>query len=163
VETERRFYLANQVELHVRNGNGEVYLGGGTRAARAWGMYRPARVVKQVRGSTSRAESRGELEQRDMPPPSATRSGGSAGPRRLRRTAEPLTAEDISLNTPRRRGPVPPVGAGVGSAGQTAAVVATDRTPGGPDDEHRHRHHGPDDEGVEHRREHRVDQPGEHL
>jgi hypothetical protein len=51
VETERRFYLANQVEL-TQKGDGwvEVVLGD----AWVWDMFRPARFVSSVRVMTRR-------------------------------------------------------------------------------------------------------------
>jgi uncharacterized protein DUF2469 len=51
VETERRFYLANQVEMNAR-GDGwvEVVLGD----AWVWDMFRPARFVSTVRVMTQR-------------------------------------------------------------------------------------------------------------
>ena len=51
VETERRFYLANSVELNPR-GDGwvEVVLGD----AWVWDMFRPARFVSSVRVMTQR-------------------------------------------------------------------------------------------------------------
>jgi hypothetical protein len=50
VETERRFYLTNQVELNVRAAdNGEVYFEVTMQDAWVWDMYRPARFVKNVR------------------------------------------------------------------------------------------------------------------
>ena len=49
VETERRFYLANSVELVPRNSEGEVYFELRLADAWVWDMYRPARFVKQVR------------------------------------------------------------------------------------------------------------------
>ena len=52
VETERRFYLANQVDLHVRNSDGEVYFEVEMHDAWVWDMYRPARFVKNVRVMT---------------------------------------------------------------------------------------------------------------
>src|SRR5947209_1444726 len=45
VETERRFYLANQVDLHVRNSDGEVYFEVEMHDAWVWDMYRPARFA----------------------------------------------------------------------------------------------------------------------
>ncbi len=55
VETERRFYLANSVELEVRSSESglefvEVLL----RDAWVWDMYRPQRFVSQVRVITFR-------------------------------------------------------------------------------------------------------------
>jgi hypothetical protein len=49
VETERRFYLANSVEMVPRNAEGEVYFELRLSDAWVWDMYRPARFVKQVR------------------------------------------------------------------------------------------------------------------
>jgi hypothetical protein len=49
VETERRFYLTNDVELNVRSSdNGEVFFEVTMRDAWVWDMYRPARFVKNV-------------------------------------------------------------------------------------------------------------------
>src|SRR5262250_1601238 len=49
VETERRFYLTNQVDLNVRTAdNGEVYFEVTMQDAWVWDMYRPARFVKDV-------------------------------------------------------------------------------------------------------------------
>ena len=49
VETERRFYLANSVDLQVRNADGEVFFEITMADAWVWDMYRPARFVKNVR------------------------------------------------------------------------------------------------------------------
>ena len=49
VETERRFYLTNDVDLQPRNADGEVYFELTMRDAWVWDMYRPARFVKTVR------------------------------------------------------------------------------------------------------------------
>src|SRR5439155_25040439 len=49
VETERRFYLANAVDLQVRNADGEVFFELTMQDAWVWDMYRPARFVKKVR------------------------------------------------------------------------------------------------------------------
>ena len=49
VETERRFYLANQVDLTVRSADGEVYFELALTDAWVWDVYRPARFVKTVR------------------------------------------------------------------------------------------------------------------
>jgi hypothetical protein len=44
VETERRFYLTNDVELNVRSSdNGEVFFEVTMRDAWVWDMYRPGR------------------------------------------------------------------------------------------------------------------------
>jgi hypothetical protein len=50
VETERRFYLTNTVDLQVRStDNGEVFFEVTMQDAWVWDMYRPARFVKSVR------------------------------------------------------------------------------------------------------------------
>ena len=49
VETERRFYLANQVQLDVQNVGGQPYFELNLRDAWVWDMYRPARFVSHVR------------------------------------------------------------------------------------------------------------------
>lgn len=62
VETERRFYLANQVELTDR-GDGWVELKLGD--AWVWDMFRPARFVSSVRVLTRRDVNVEELRQDD--------------------------------------------------------------------------------------------------
>jgi hypothetical protein len=49
VETERRFYLANDVEQNVRGDAGSTYVELVLRDAWVWDMYRPARFVSSVR------------------------------------------------------------------------------------------------------------------
>jgi len=51
VETERRFYLANTVEMHVRDETRRDHLELELRDAWVWDIYRPgpARFVKSVR------------------------------------------------------------------------------------------------------------------
>jgi hypothetical protein len=62
VETERRFYLANEVELTERDGGWvEVRLGD----AWVWDMFRPARFVSSVRVLTRRDVNVEELRQND--------------------------------------------------------------------------------------------------
>src|ERR1700681_2099416 len=45
VETERRFYLANDVTVNPRNEGGQVFFELILRDAWVWDMYRPARFV----------------------------------------------------------------------------------------------------------------------
>ena len=66
VETERRFYLANAVELIPRNANGEVYYEVRMSDAWVWDMYRPARFVKNVRVLTFKDVNIEELEKPDL-------------------------------------------------------------------------------------------------
>jgi hypothetical protein len=54
VETERRFYLANQVELNTRRADGAIYFELELDDAWVWDMYRPARFVKRVKVMTFR-------------------------------------------------------------------------------------------------------------
>jgi hypothetical protein len=49
VETERRFYLTNQVKLDVRTEDGNTYFELELQDAWVWDMYRPARFVANVR------------------------------------------------------------------------------------------------------------------
>ena len=48
VETERRFYLANDVKLDVKHENGRTYFDLALRDAWVWDMYRPTRFVADV-------------------------------------------------------------------------------------------------------------------
>ena len=62
VETERRFYLANSVELNQKDdGWVEVILGD----AWVWDMFRPARLVSNVRVMTRRDVNVEELRPDD--------------------------------------------------------------------------------------------------
>lgn len=54
VETERRFYLANKVDLSTRRDDGAVYFELELEDAWVWDMYRPARFVKRVKVMTFR-------------------------------------------------------------------------------------------------------------
>ncbi|MDN5789248.1 MAG: DUF2469 domain-containing protein [Micrococcales bacterium] len=49
VETERRFYLANSVDVKVRGDGGDVFFDVTMADAWVWDIYRPARFVKKVR------------------------------------------------------------------------------------------------------------------
>ncbi len=49
VETERRFYLANEVVMNPRSEGGRVWFELELNDAWVWDMYRPARFVNQVR------------------------------------------------------------------------------------------------------------------
>jgi Protein of unknown function (DUF2469) len=65
VETERRFYLANEVELSAHNEGGRVYFELVLSDAWVWDMYRPARFVANVRVLTFKdvnIEERAEQE-----------------------------------------------------------------------------------------------------
>ncbi|MCH8985969.1 MAG: DUF2469 domain-containing protein [Acidobacteria bacterium] len=62
VETERRFYLANGVELNTKSIDGSVYFELELEDAWVWDMYRPARFVKKVKVMTFRDVNIEELE-----------------------------------------------------------------------------------------------------
>ncbi len=65
VETERRFYLANQVQVDQReDGWVEVRLSD----AWVWDMFRPARFVSSVRVMTQRDVNVEELRRDEEPP-----------------------------------------------------------------------------------------------
>ena len=69
VETERRFYLANEVDVTPRSGDGDVYFELELRDAWVWDMYRPARFVPHVRVLTFRDVNVEELPGGDEDPP----------------------------------------------------------------------------------------------
>ncbi|MGH3657366.1 MAG: DUF2469 domain-containing protein [Micromonosporaceae bacterium] len=66
VETERRFYLANTVDMHVRNTDGEVFFEVEMTDAWVWDMYRPARFVKNVKVVTFKDVNVEELAKSDL-------------------------------------------------------------------------------------------------
>ena len=65
VETERRFYLANSVDLQVRNADGEVFFEVQMSDAWVWDMYRPARFVSSVKVVTFRDVNVEELPEKE--------------------------------------------------------------------------------------------------
>ena len=66
VETERRFYLANHVELNVREANGSVFIEVEMRDAWVWDMFRPARFLESVKVMTFRDVNVEELERQEL-------------------------------------------------------------------------------------------------
>ena len=67
VETERRFYLTNHVDLQPRSAeNGEMYFEVTMRDAWVWDMYRPARFVKNVRVVTFKDVNIEEITKTDL-------------------------------------------------------------------------------------------------
>jgi hypothetical protein len=66
VETERRFYLANKVDLEVREANGSVFFEVEMRDAWVWDMFRPARFLEHVTVLTFRDVNVEELEQQEL-------------------------------------------------------------------------------------------------
>ena len=63
VETERRFYLANQVDIEVKETNGSMYFEVLMKDAWVWDMFRPARFLQQVQVLTFRDVNIELLEQ----------------------------------------------------------------------------------------------------
>ena len=62
IETERRFYLANEVDVNTRRADGSVFFELELIDAWVWDMYRPARFVKRVKVMTFRDVNIEELE-----------------------------------------------------------------------------------------------------
>jgi hypothetical protein len=66
VETERRFYLANSVDIEVREVNGSMFFQVEMRDAWVWDMFRPARFLQQVQVLTFRDVNIEELERSEL-------------------------------------------------------------------------------------------------
>ncbi|HEY6739057.1 MAG TPA: DUF2469 domain-containing protein [Actinopolymorphaceae bacterium] len=66
VETDRRFYLANHVDLDVRGDGGETFFEVTMSDAWVWDMYRPARFVKNVKVVTFKDVNIEELAKSDL-------------------------------------------------------------------------------------------------
>ena len=66
VETERRFYLCNAVDLKVRTEGGDVYYEVSMGDAWVWDMYRSARFVRYVRVITYKDVNIEELDKPEM-------------------------------------------------------------------------------------------------
>jgi hypothetical protein len=67
IETERRFYLANEYKIDVRNtADGEVFFELTLRDAWVWDMFRPARFVKNVRVVTFKDVNVEELTKAEL-------------------------------------------------------------------------------------------------
>lgn len=69
VETERRFYLANGVDVKVRGEGAEVFFEVTMSDAWVWDIYRPARFAKNVRVITFRDVNVEELAKSDLEVP----------------------------------------------------------------------------------------------
>ena len=65
VETERRFYLANDVKLETRTQDGRTWFELELRDAWVWDMYRPARFVQHVKVVTFKDVNIEELARPD--------------------------------------------------------------------------------------------------
>ena len=66
VETERRFYLANSVDVKVRTDGGEVFFDVTMHDAWVWDIYRPARFAKTVRVVTFKDVNVEELAKSEL-------------------------------------------------------------------------------------------------
>lgn len=66
VETERRFYLANAVELIPHISGKDVYYEVRMSDAWVWDMYRPARFVRYVRVITYKDVNIEEMDKPDL-------------------------------------------------------------------------------------------------
>ena len=70
VETERRFYLCNSVDMKVRSDGGEVFFDITMNDAWVWDIYRSARFVKSVRVVTFKDVNIEELPKSELEMPS---------------------------------------------------------------------------------------------
>src|SRR5690625_1171881 len=66
VETDRRFYLANHVDMEVRGDGSDAYFEVTMSDAWVWDMYRPARFVKNVKVVTFKDVNVKELAKADL-------------------------------------------------------------------------------------------------
>ena len=66
VETDRRFYLANQVDLQVRSAGGEVFYELRLADVWVWDIYRSNRFVRSVRVVTFKDVNVEELSKPDI-------------------------------------------------------------------------------------------------
>jgi hypothetical protein len=67
IETERRFYLANQVDMEAKNdADGHVFFELNLRDAWVWDMYRSARFVSGVRVVTYKDVNVEELPEQEL-------------------------------------------------------------------------------------------------
>src|SRR5699024_3761983 len=87
IETERRFYLANQVDLQVRSGGGEVFYELRLADVWVWDIYRSNRFVRSVRVVTFKDVNIEELNKQDiaLPSPRAAAHRSSTAPLRPQR------------------------------------------------------------------------------
>ena len=93
VETERRFYLANDVRQSVHDGDGRTFVELELRDAWVWDMYRPSRFVPSVRIVTFKDVNVEELPKKELcsasPVTLARRASGSPARTRPRPGTRP--------------------------------------------------------------------------
>ena len=83
VETEQRFYLANQVKLEKHDSPGGPWFELELTDAWVWDIYRPTRFVSRVRVVTTNDVNIEELTQKEMVADSLDVTDTSEGPGRL--------------------------------------------------------------------------------
>lgn len=66
VETERRFYLANKVDVEVKNAGASTYFEVTLSDAWVWDMFRPARFLETVKVLTFRDVNVEKLEKTEL-------------------------------------------------------------------------------------------------
>jgi hypothetical protein len=66
VETERRFYLANEVKMEAKGEGPRTYFELDLRDAWVWDMYRPARFVSSVHVVTFKDVNVDELPEKEL-------------------------------------------------------------------------------------------------
>ena len=66
VETDRRFYLCNAVDVKVRSETGDAYFEVTLTDAWVWDIYRPARFAKNVKVLTFKDVNVEELQDSDI-------------------------------------------------------------------------------------------------
>ena len=94
VETERRFYLCNAVDLKVRTEGGDVYYEVSMGDAWVWDMYRPARFVKSAKvADLPRRLHRGDRPQRPGSPQERSLSPVPAPAGLVHRSPEPISTD----------------------------------------------------------------------
>ena len=76
VETERRFYLCNKVDLQVRSAGADIYFEVSMADAWVWDVYRSARLVRSVRVVTFKDVNVEELDHDDAMPDIRQLRGG---------------------------------------------------------------------------------------
>lgn len=69
VETDRRFYLCNAVDVKVRSETGDAYFEVSMTDAWVWDIYRPARFAKTVKVLTFKDVNVEELSKSDLKVP----------------------------------------------------------------------------------------------
>lgn len=71
VETDRRFYLCNAVDVKVRSETGDAYFEVSMTDAWVWDIYRPARFAKNVKVLTFKDVNVEELSKSDLKMPTS--------------------------------------------------------------------------------------------